>query len=146
MLNYYQKNTVANHLKRSSLQQNSLNLSSKFYQSQNDKRSSYSHLYPRKAVSTDKHSYYNSKKSLSKPNSISANKQIQGKKLASSSQFYNSGSNINFNLIKGNNTFCSVSSLFSCIEKPVSLIDFSERLFHVLVNGKSKLPSLLPYP
>lgn len=111
MLNYYQKNTVGNHLKRSSLQHNSLNLSTKFYQSQNDKRSSYSHLYPRKAVSTDKHSYYNSKKtnSVSKPNSISANKQIQGKKLASSSQFYNSGSNINFNLIKGNNTYANIN-------------------------------------
>ena len=110
MLNYYQKNTVGNHLKRSSLQQNSLNISNKFYQSQNDKRSSYSHLYPRKAVSTDKHSY-NSKKSscVSKPNSISASQQIQGKKLASSSQFYNSGSNINFNLIKGNNTFSNIN-------------------------------------
>ena len=136
MLNYYQKSTVGNHhLKRSSIQQNSLNLSTKFYQSQNDKRSSYSRLYPRKAVSSDKHSYCNSKKSssVSKPNTISANKQIQGKKLASSSKFYNSGSDINFNLTKGNNTFANIN-----LSK-----DRDENLSYI--NYESKFYLFIPY-
>ena len=39
---------------------------------------------------------------ITKSNSISANKQIQGKKIASSN--YNYGTNININLTKNNNT------------------------------------------
>ena len=105
MLKFYQKSGDVHHVKRPSYQPSTLNISSKMYQSQKDKRNDYNRLYSRKTVSLDKSTLFNSMNKssiITKSNSISANKQIQGKKIASSN--YNSGTNININLTKINNT------------------------------------------
>lgn len=103
MLNFGRSNSKNNihHQKKSSYNP-SLSLNNKIYSSLKEKKNGVGSIYTRKAVSLDKNSLFpkHYKNSANVSNTISANKQIQGKKLASSQSHYSSiksGLNINTN-------------------------------------------------